>query len=498
MVNTTNDGASKGPKTIAIAGATGFVGQAVIPRLVSDFKVVGLTRSPTRAALRGEDQVEWRHCDLFSMSAVRGALQDIDIALYLVHSMLPSARLTQADFVDLDLLLADNFARAAHHNGVQQIVYIGGIMPQDQAPSPHLRSRYEVEKTLATRGPPLTSIRAGLIVGPGGSSFSMLVNLVRRLPLMVLPAWTCGASSPIAIDDVVRAVSRCAGNPETYGQTYEIGGPETMSYREMLARTAAFLGLKRPMISVSGVSPDLSRAWISLVTGASAELVGPLIESLRYALVPTRNPLQDWLQKDAMGFEDALERAVDPAKKALPNPRNDIRQHDARHLKALKTVRSVQRLALPPGRTAHWVAIEYIRWLPNFVWPLLTCEVTETRVVRFYLRFPRICLLELSYAPDRSQADCQLFRITGGALARVDGEDASGRFEFREVLGKRFLIAAIHDFRPALPWYIYNFSQALAHLWVMRGFGRHLASMKAPPGLPGPDNNRATVEHGPE
>ncbi|MEM7675634.1 MAG: NAD(P)H-binding protein [Myxococcota bacterium] len=467
--------------TIAIAGATGFVGQALIPRLIDDFKVVGLTRSPTRAAMKGDEAIQWRHCDLFSMSAVERALEGVDFALYLVHSMLPSARLTQADFVDLDLLLADNFSRAAETNGVKQIIYIGGIMPVVESPSPHLRSRHEVEQTLSARRTPVTSLRAGLIIGPGGSSFAMLVNLVRRLPVMLLPAWTRGESSPIAIDDVVRAVQWCLGREEAFGQTYDIGGPESMSYHEMLSRTADFLGLRRRMRGVPFVSVDLSRFWVCTVTGASPELVGPLIESLRYSLIPDDNPLQTWLRQDALSFEEALRRSTDDNGRMLPNPRSVIKVKDARRLKVLKTVRSVQRLPLPVEHRAKWAAHEYMRWLPSFVWPLLTCRVSDEGVVRFYVRATSMFLLELSHAPDRSQPDRQLFRITGGLLAKVTEKSSPGRFEFREVLQGRFLIAAIHDFRPALPWFIYNFSQALVHLWVMKGFGRHLAAESSKP-----------------
>ncbi len=460
---------------VAIAGATGFVGQSLIAALASDYDIIGLTRSPTRAAMEDDSGVEWRHCDLFSMGDVERALQGVDYALYLVHSMLPSARLTQADFVDLDLLLADNFARAAEANGVKQILYIGGILPQHDEPSPHLKSRYEVETTLAARRTPLTSLRAGLIVGPGGSSFAMLVNLVRRLPAMLLPAWTQGSSSPIAIQDVVRAVRYCLGRPQTYGEAFEIGGPEILTYRQLLERTARHLGLRRPMMGVPFVSPGFSKLWISTITGSSSELVGPLIESLRYSLIPRDNPLQAWLRTDALSFEEALRRSVDESGRALPNPRAVIKQKDARRLTEMKTVRSVQRLPLPAGRRAEWVAVEYMRWLPSFMWPLLTCSVTDGHVVRFLLRFPRLCLLELSYAPERSEPDRQLFRITGGWLARVNPDASNGRLEFREVLNRKGIMAAIHDFRPALPWFVYNLTQALVHLYVMRSFGRALA-----------------------
>ncbi|MGF1508164.1 MAG: NAD(P)H-binding protein [Myxococcota bacterium] len=463
---------------VAIAGATGFVGHALRVALLDQYEVVGLTRSPTRASMTDADGVVWRHCDLFSMHQVEEALHGVDYAIYLVHSMLPSARLTQADFVDLDLLLADNFARAAEKNGVRQILYLGGIRPNDEHLSRHLESRLEVEATLAGRATPVTSIRAGIIIGPGGSSMTMMINLVRRLPAMILPKWTASESAPVAIQDVVRATRRCLGDEEAFGQSYEIGGPEVMTYREMLDRTGRALKVKRPAVGVPVFSAYLSRRWVSMVTGASDALVGPLIESLRHSVVPESNQLQEWLVKDAVPFDDALGASLDDEGRALPNPRRQIRAGDREKLKEAKTVRSVQRMVMPRQLDARWVAAEYMRWLPRFVWPFLLCRVSHSGVVRFYLRILGICVLELTHAPERSEPDRQLFRITGGVLVRLSSE-YQGRFEFREVLRSRWIIAAIHDFQPRLPWYIYNFTQALVHLWVMRGFGRHLLGISA-------------------
>lgn len=471
---------------VAIAGATGFVGRAVRLALVQDHTVVGLTRSPTRASLPDEDGVLWRHCDLFSLVELETALEGVDYAIYLVHSMLPSARLVQADFVDLDLILADNFARAAEKNGVSQILYLGGIQPREGELSRHLRSRLEVEATLAARSCPVTALRAGLVVGPGGSSLSMLVNLVRRLPVMLLPKWADSKSAPIAIEDVVRAVRRCVGDPEAYGQAYEIGGPKNLTYREMLISTAEALGKHPPLIGLPVFSPALSRKWISMVSGAPDALVGPLIESLHHSMEPAENPLQNWLKKDGVPFEEALRKSIDAQGRPLPNPRRQIRPGDQNVLQQARTVRSVQRLPLPNNIRATWVAQEYMRWLPLFVWPFLNCRVEgqppKPQTIRFFLRLTGVCLLELTYAPERSEVDRQLFRITGGWLARVSNH-YKGRFEFREVLSGRALIAAIHDFRPRLPWMIYNWTQAMVHLVVMRGFGRHLARI-AREGLP--------------
>lgn len=479
--------------TVAIAGATGFVGQALRGKLVTEgFRVVGLTRSPTRAGIEDPSGVEWRHCDLFSVRQITEALDGVDYAIYLVHSMLPSARLTQASFADLDLLLADNFARAAEARSLKQILYLGGIRPPDADHSAHIASRLEVEQTLACRSVPVTALRAGIILGPGGSSMRILVRLVRRLPAMVLPSWTRSMSAPIAIEDVIRATLVCLGNPDSFGESYDIGGPEPMSYREMMVRTARVLGKRVPMFGVPLVSPGLSKRWVSVVTGSSYALVGPLVESLRHSVLPRDNALQAKLLPNAVPFDTALKQSVDSEGRPADDPRRMLRSGDDARLRKARTVRSVQRMPLPPGASAEWVADEYMRWLPRFVWPFLTVR-THGGVIRFELRLFGWSLLELTRAPERSSEDRQQFLISGGLLARVD-PNLRGRFEFREVLGRQRIIAAIHDFQPALPWYVYNSTQALVHLVVMRGFGRHLGRVQPDRQLSSPPPPESTHE----
>jgi uncharacterized protein YbjT (DUF2867 family) len=458
--------------TIAIAGASGFVGEALRRALAPRHRVIGLTRSSTLAADPPEEPgVEWRQCDLFSLRDLGRALAGVDCAIYLVHSMLPSARLSQASFADLDLMLADNFARAAERAGVKQMLYLGGLTPPDEPLSPHLASRLEVERTLASRSVPLTALRAGLIVGSGGSSLSILLNLVRRLPAMILPRWTRSLTQPIALPDVVRAVEHCVGNPESYGRVFDIGGPDVLTYRNMLERVARVLGRKRLMLNVPLFSPKLSRLWVTVFSGASRALVNPLIESLRHDMVCTDNPLQRWLAPDAQGFEDALRASLGPEGEASPNPRWRILPFDRAFLRRASTVRSIQRLVLPPGRDAHWTAAEYMRFLPRFGGPLLNCEV-DGGSCRFYLNGTRLMLLELRFAPERSASDRQIFDVVGGLLVKRGGGPL-GRLEFRQVEGRQAL-AAVHDFRPRLPWLLYHQTHARVHLWVMRGFGLHL------------------------
>lgn len=465
--------------TVAIAGATGFVGSALRRALADAYNIIGLTRSPVRArAYRTAEPGEtWRHCDLFDPYAVRQGLQGADYAVYLVHSMLPSSRLTQANLADLDLLLADNFARAAEACGVRQILYLGGLIPDDASDLPQrLRSRLEVERALASTSVPVTTLRAGLIVGPGGSWLQMLLNLVRRLPAMILPAWTDAETQPIAIDDVVRGLLRCIGDDGTYGAVYDVGGPDVMTYRTLLQRTAHVLGLRRPMGTVPIESPRLSKLWVRLFSGAPWALVSPLIDSLLYQSSVRPNPLQSWLMEAPTPLDEALARSVDAEGKPLPNPREDLRDAEDALIRSESVARSVQRLPMPPGFTAHDVANEYMRWLPRVGWPLLRCRVSKGRVARFEVRPFNLTLLELSYAADRSPSGRQLFYVTGGRLADMSSA-RTGRLEFRRALDGEYVLAAVHDFAPQLPWYVYNSTQALAHLLVMNGFGRHLDTL---------------------
>jgi len=441
---------------VAIAGASGFVGRALWKQLLEDgHEVVALSR---RA------RVGMRRCDLFSLPDTEAALEGVDVAVYLVHSMMPSARLTQASFEDLDLILADNFARAAERCGVRQLVYLGGFVPEvpESDLSTHLRSRLEVERTLASRTVPLTALRAGLIVGPGGSSLRILVNLVRRLPAMITPAWTENATQPIALRDVMRAFSEVVGQPERYEGSFDIGGPEVMTYKEMLARTGSVLGAERPMLGVPFFSTGLSKLWVSLVTGVPMELVGPLVDSLQHAMVGRDNPLQQVLATDLVPYEASLEAAA-----SRPGESQRSRLGKARRTARDESLaRSVQRLP-HPGQSATWVADEYMRWLPSIPVPGLCCEIHD-ETVYFTLRGLATPLLML----ERRRSDDSLARyaVTGGLLSRGD----RGRLEFRSVLDDTHVLAAVHDFRPSLPWYVYNATQALVHLWVMRAFGRHL------------------------
>lgn len=452
--------------TVVIAGATGFIGRWFIQTYKHKYRIIALSRRQMTPA-RPDPDVEWRQVELYSLSRTTEVLQGADYALYLVHSMQPSTRLSQGTFDDTDVLLADNFARAAQANGLQQILFLGGILPEGVSDySRHLRSRYEVERTLSSGPVPLTALRAGIIVGPGGSSFRIMEKLVRRLPAMICPQWTRSESSPIALSDTLRMIDYCLGRTEMYDQVYDIGGPEKMTYIDMMRQVADLMGKKRWIGTVPVFSPLLSKLWVATFADASRTLVSPLVESLRYDLPVRTNALMDAFP-DRESFRTAAQQALFHKDDIPLLPENNAPETDERN-----TVRSVQRLPNPQNRSATWVARRYQTWLPGFFRYLIRVR-QEGETSAFHVG--PIELLQFRFIEDRSDQDRQLFYIIGGRLVK---RRDYGWLEFRRVLGGRYVIAAIHEFVPTLPWFIYVLTQAVVHLWVMNRFGQYLAQLE--------------------
>lgn len=458
--------------TVVVAGASGFVGQALGRALARRAHLVGLSRQ-ARAPRAGDPYTRWRIADLFSLIDAEAAVEGADIVIYLVHSMLPSARLNQGNFRDFDLVCADNLGRAAAAAGVRQIVYLGGLVPRDTRLSEHLASRVEVEHALAASGVPVTSLHAGLILGADGSSFQIMRRLVERLPAMLLPSWADTRTQPVALADVVALLAFAVDEPRCLGRRFDVGAPEVVTYREMMAITAERLGIRRRMVGLPLITPGLSRLWLSLVTGAPRELARPLVQSLRHEMIAEDDELARLAGRRMTPVRDAIAAALAEQARRAASPRA-FRRHPAGADD--RTVRSVQRMELPATRDAAWAADEYARVLPRIVPGILRAEVDATRTCRFYLAGTRRLLLELSFAPARSAPDRQLFYITGGLLARPTRR---GRFELRQIAGGRTLVAAIHEFEPSLPWPLYRATQALVHAWVMRRFARAMLRTRA-------------------
>lgn len=457
---------------VAVAGATGLIGKHLLSQLGDAHEWIALSRREKEST----ERVTWRSCNLFSLLDAEEGVRGADVGIYLVHSMMPSARLTQGHFADLDLVAADNFARAAAKEGLKQIIYIGGLLPDipEEALSTHLKSRLEVERTLGAYGVPVTTLRAGLVLGRGGSSFQMLLRLVHRLPVMVCPAWTDTPTHPIALDDIVALMGFCIGKEETYGETYDVGCEETITYRELILKVGEHLGRTPMTFNVPFFTPELSRLWVSMVTGAPKELVAPLIKSLSHQMCVKERRLQTLAGHTMLSVDQALTQELEAPSATDEQPVT----YNKPRAKRESEVCSVQRMPLPAQHDAAFVAQEYMRWLPRLLPWFLAVDIDEEQVCCFRIRWMPFCLLKLQLSPERSTPDRQLFYIRGGLLARTTGR---GRLEFREVLDGQHVIAAIHDFRPTLPWFIYRLTQAPTHLWVMNRFSSHLRSLKSPP-----------------
>ena len=435
---------------IALTGASGYIGHNLMTELQKDYDIIALSRSADQH--QNTEHVTWRSCDFFSYDDAEEALRGADYAIYLIHSMLPSAKLTQGTFEDMDAILAEHFARAAQRNGVKQIVYLSGMIPPDienKDLSRHLRSRLEVERILGSYDVPVTTLRAGLIVGPSGSSFPILVKLVRRLPVMILPSWTKTPTHTIALADVMKAFLSSLGNEQVYGRPIDIGDPDIMSYQELLRRT-----------------------------GESKEMSYPLIESLAYPMVAQERYKADGISDGVISYEEAAREALAKEEQQEQKKANGDAPHLIKKLKkSMKSdVRSVQRICLPEGKNAQWVLHDYIQWLSRITKPFIRIERSEDQISRIYLRVVSKPILELTYDKARSSSNHASYRISGGSFVNMK-EAHNGRLEFLQLPNSRECIVAIHDYLPSLPWFIYKYSQAKLHLWVMKAFDLHLKKL---------------------
>jgi nucleoside-diphosphate-sugar epimerase len=465
----------KKPK-IVVAGASGFIGTAVCQELVKQYDVVVLTKSRARCQMSNQCiAVTWRFCDLFSRSDVENALAGSEYAVYMLNVRTSTSRLDQAKSENMNLLLADNFARAAHKNDVKQIVFFGGMIAERNISSETLESDSEVLKTLSSYNVPVTSVCAGIVSGPGGTFTRLLGNMTIRFPVVLIPQWTIKLHQPISVKDVARAIHYCVGNHETFGRRYDIGGPDIMSFDEMMRITGSALGRKRNIITTKYFTPRLYALWMWLLClGTNKYVIKRLIESLSQNMLAGDNPVQQVIMKDAEPYCTALSACVDKAtNRLLPNPRINTSKEDNTDLRSESRVRSIQRFTLQENCHAAWLAEYFFRWLTEFAKPFISVNTDSDGSCSFYTRFPRLKLLTLTFKPEHSSLHRRLYFITGGVLLKpMIGRKA--RLEFRDVLNCRFSIGAIHDYTPRLPWYFYISTQAVIHSFVMRAFQKHL------------------------
>jgi uncharacterized protein YbjT (DUF2867 family) len=278
-----------------VFGATGVIGQALLPLLAGEHEVV----AASRGAHQVEEATRWVEADVASGEGLAAALEGADVAYYLVHS------LGTRDFERQDREAARNVSRAASHAGVSQIVYLGGLGGDDPNASAHLRSRRETGEHLASDGVPVTTLRAAMVVGKGSAAFETILGLVKRLPVMITPSRVSTPTQPIALDDVARYLTGVAGNEAAIGEAFDVGGPDVMTYKQMIERIATLLGRRPRIIEVPVLSPALSALWLELVTPVNASVARPLVEGLRSPTIAREERVRQLLPFELTPFDVA-------------------------------------------------------------------------------------------------------------------------------------------------------------------------------------------------
>lgn len=267
--------------SILITGATGYVGGRLLSRVEElGYPVRCLARNPDALQKRVSSQTEVMQGDVLDLASLQGCFEGIDTAFYLIHSMGQTE-----NFEDLDRLAASNFARAARAAGVKRIIYLGGLGNEEEELSSHLKSRHEVGRVLRETGIQTIELRASIIIGSGSLSFEMIRALTEKLPIMITPQWVKIKAQPLGINDLLQYLIDSIDLPLTENRVIEIGGKETLSYKDLMGEYARVRGLKRLMIPIPVLTPGLSSLWLGLVTPLFARVGRKLVDSIRHTTV---------------------------------------------------------------------------------------------------------------------------------------------------------------------------------------------------------------------
>jgi uncharacterized protein YbjT (DUF2867 family) len=286
---------------VLVTGANGYIGRKLLPALAAaGHEVIAMVRHSEE--LKGADQVVV--ADLGESTTLTSLPQEIDAVYYLVHSM--SGR--GSDFDALEKKIAENFVSWVDGTTAKQVIYLTGLVPKGE-PSKHLASRQAVEEVLRTSRVPVTALRTGVVVGSGSASFEIIRDLVEKLPVMVAPRWLQTRCQPIAIDDALVYLVGVLGNEAAMGKSFEIGGPEVLTYEEVLRRFAKVRGLKRRILVLPILTPRLSSYWLVFVTRVDYALARHLVEGLKNEVVVGDHTIDQVVHHQPIGFDEALRRA---------------------------------------------------------------------------------------------------------------------------------------------------------------------------------------------
>lgn len=304
---------TSGTATILVTGATGFIGKRLVTSLLaSGHRLRCLVRSEAAPLPPG---VERHVGDLLEPGSIRTAFTDIDTAYYLVHSMGGG----RAGFERRDRQAAENFVTAAGKSHLRRVIYLGGLGETGGRLSEHLASRLEVARIISRGSFQTTFLRAAIIIGAGGASFEMIRALVERLPLMITPRWVETRCQPIAVNDVISYLVGCLADERTAGQTFDIGGPEILTYRSMMERFARIVNRPLLLIPVPVLTPKLSSYWVGLVTPVKPSISMPLIEGLRNEVVCRENRIRELFPFPLTPYDESVKIALAEEGKSVYN-----------------------------------------------------------------------------------------------------------------------------------------------------------------------------------
>lgn len=457
---------------ILLTGASGYIGNHLKDKLKDNHEIISISRNAQNK--KNEKNVTWKSADLFDLDAITEVMEGIDIAIYLVHSMMSSAKLTQANFEDMDALLADNFGRAAKKQGVKHIIFMSGIIPNDSHVSPYLKSRLECEKILGYYGVPVSTLRVGLIIGSKGSSYPIFKRMIERLPAMILPNWTHNMIAPISIDDVIDKLAMLVERSPQENEIFDITGPEVMNYQELFEHTASILNKRLPTLNLPIISIWLSRFWIRQISQVSKEIAYPLMDSLVNDMILQPDRIKPEISLGKKKYEESVKNAL---KEEQDEQRTTTIQQTKPKSKQkkkneVKDVRAITRFRIPESYSMSDVTKEYAEFINNITLHLVDGKINEHE---FNIQLPLIKkpILKMKRDNHDSTNEMMVYRIVGGYLAMAkDGGNA--RFEFRRILDTNEGIVALQEYEPTLPWEVYKFTQANAHKFVMNVFKQHM------------------------
>jgi uncharacterized protein YbjT (DUF2867 family) len=489
---------------ILVAGATGYIGARLVPRLLqAGYRVRVLARSPVKIASRpwaGNPRLEVMKGDVLDYGSLLAACRGCQVAYYLVHSMNP----TSDDFTLTDREAARTMASAAGAGGLERIIYLGGLGDESEDLSPHLSSRAEVGEILRSGTVPVTELRAAMIIGSGSASFEILRYLMERLPILVTPRWVDVPCQPIGIRNVLNYLIGCLDCTATTGETYDIGQDQVVTYRQLMEIFAEEAGLpKRRIMSVPVMTPRLSAYWIQLLTPVPAVLARPLAEGLRNRVVCHDNRIRDLIPQDLfdcrLAIRLALERvrqhaiesswtdagAIPPAEWSSPGDPSwagGTFYNDSRQILLEATPPEVWKAVMSIGGEAGWYYADWLWKLRGFI---------DQLIGGVGLHRGRRC--PIAVAPGDALDFWRVVRVTEPhrlllvAEMRLPGE-ATLEFRLEETAPGQTMLQQVAHFLPrGLLGLLYWYAVTPFHNFVFDGMLKGFAKAISKPVIRGPE-----------